>query len=312
MFALAVKQYLERHGFESINLKAVLFDMDGVLYDSMPNHAVAWQESMAKFGIKMTADDAYATEGARGVDTIRMMVMKQQGREIDEAEAQIMYDEKSRIFHEMPEAPIMPGIIDLMRQIKSDGIQIGIVTGGGNFWRGRTGNEIERTKADQIGMLATVMNCIYVSEIFRTEGMDTVVFTPFSCGDMSVIYSKDAVTQAFSEGKVVFFAGGTGHPYFSTDTTTVLRALEIEADRILLAKSIDGVYDSDPASDPNAKKFDSISIDEVYERKLQVVDLTATALCLENRMPLTVFSMNETDSILNAIKGRVDGTEVTV
>ena len=106
MFALAVKQYLERHGFESINLKAVLFDMDGVLYDSMPNHAVAWQESMAKFGIKMTADDAYATEGARGVDTIRMMVMKQQGREIDEAEAQIMYDEKSRIFHEMPEAPI--------------------------------------------------------------------------------------------------------------------------------------------------------------------------------------------------------------
>ena len=131
MFALAIKQYLERHGFESINLKAVLFDMDGVLYDSMPNHAVAWQESMKKFGIEMTADDAYATEGARGVDTIRMMVLKQQGREIDESEAQRMYDEKSRIFHEMPEAPVMPGIIELMTQIKALGKEIGIVTGSG-------------------------------------------------------------------------------------------------------------------------------------------------------------------------------------
>ena len=131
MYQLAIKQYLERHGFEAIDLKAVLFDMDGVLYDSMPNHAVAWQQSMAHFGISMTADDAYATEGARGVDTIRMMVLKQQGREIDEAEAQRMYDEKSRIFHEMPEAPIMPGILDLMHQMKAYGIQTGVVTGSG-------------------------------------------------------------------------------------------------------------------------------------------------------------------------------------
>ena len=131
MYQLAVKQYLERHGFEAVSPKAVLFDMDGVLYDSMPNHAIAWQESMKKFGISMTADDAYATEGARGVDTIRMMVLRQQGREIDEAEAQRMYDEKSRIFHEMPEAPVMPGIKELMSQIKTYGIQIGIVTGSG-------------------------------------------------------------------------------------------------------------------------------------------------------------------------------------
>lgn len=131
MYALAIKQYLERHGFEALSPKAVLFDMDGVLYDSMPNHAIAWQQSMAEFGIQMTADDAYATEGARGVDTIRQMVMRQQGREIDEAEAQRMYDEKSRIFHELPEAPIMPGIISLMQQIHDDGIQIGVVTGSG-------------------------------------------------------------------------------------------------------------------------------------------------------------------------------------
>ena len=131
MYALAIKKYLEKHGFEALSPKAVLFDMDGVLYDSMPNHAIAWQQSMAQFGIQMTADDAYATEGARGVDTIRQMVKRQQGRDIDEVEAQKMYDVKSHIFHELPEAPVMPGVMDLMRQIQADGIQIGVVTGSG-------------------------------------------------------------------------------------------------------------------------------------------------------------------------------------
>jgi len=131
MYALAIKKYLEKHGFEALSPKAVLFDMDGVLYDSMPNHAIAWQQSMAQFGIHMTADDAYATEGARGVDTIRQMVLRQQGRDIDEAEAQRMYDVKSHIFHSLPEAPIMPGILNLMQQIQADGIQIGVVTGSG-------------------------------------------------------------------------------------------------------------------------------------------------------------------------------------
>ena len=131
MYHLAIKKYLERHGFEALRPKAVLFDMDGVLYDSMPNHAIAWQQSMTQFGIQMTADDAYATEGARGVDTIRKMVKRQQRRDIDEAEAQRMYDVKSHIFHSLPEAPIMPGVLDLMQQIQADGIQIGVVTGSG-------------------------------------------------------------------------------------------------------------------------------------------------------------------------------------
>ena len=133
MFRIAINKYLEEHGFEAFHPKAVLFDMDGVLYDSMPNHAIAWQESMAKFGIHMTADDAYATEGARGVDTIRMMVRQQLHREIDEAEAQRMYDEKSRIFHSLPEAPLMPGILELMQQIQTAGMQCGIVTGSGQL-----------------------------------------------------------------------------------------------------------------------------------------------------------------------------------
>ena len=131
MYQLAIKKYLEEHGFEVLYPKVVLFDMDGVLYDSMPNHSIAWQESMAKCGITMTSDDAYATEGARGVDTIRQMVRLQQHRDISEEEAQKMYDLKSQLFHQLPEPPIMPGILSLMDKIQEGGIQIGVVTGSG-------------------------------------------------------------------------------------------------------------------------------------------------------------------------------------
>ena len=131
MYEFAIKKYLEDHGFEAFRPKAVLFDMDGVLYDSMPNHAIAWQESMARFGIHMTADDAYATEGARGIDTIRQMVKRQQGRIIDEDEAQKMYDVKTQIFHSLPEAPVMSGILSLMEKLHKNGILCGVVTGSG-------------------------------------------------------------------------------------------------------------------------------------------------------------------------------------
>lgn len=193
-----------------------------------------------------------------------------------------------------------------------DGIQIGIVIGGGNFWRGRQSSAIDRTKADQIGMLATVMNCIYVSEIFRSEGMETEIFTPFACGTMTKLFSKDEANRCFREGKVVFFAGGTGHPYFSTDTGIVLRAIEMEADVILLAKAVDGVYDSDPRVNPQAKKYDTVSIEEVIEKKLAVVDLTASIMCMEHEMPMAVFGLGEKDSIGNALRGEITGTMVTV
>ena len=133
---------------------------------------------------------------------------------------------------------------DVALQVKQSvdaGVEVGIVIGGGNYWRGRSSNAIDRPKADQIGMLATIMNCIYVSEIFRSVGMETEIFTPFVCGAMTQLFSKDAANKCFKEGKVVFFAGGTGHPYFSTDTGIVLRAIEMDADIILLAKAIDGV-----------------------------------------------------------------------
>ena len=206
-------------------------------------------------------------------------------------------------------------VMEVARQVKTlvdEGIQVGIVIGGGNFWRGRTSENIDRTKADQIGMLATVMNCIYVSEIFRAAGMKTNVLTPFECGSFTKLFSKDRVNKYFEKGIVSFFAGGTGHPYFSTDTATVLRAIEIEAETIFLAKAIDGVYDSDPKTNPDAKKYDEVSIDEVIAKNLQVVDMTASILCRDNKMPMLVFGLNEKDSIVNTAHGIFTGTKVLV
>ena len=199
-----------------------------------------------------------------------------------------------------------------IREISKEGLEIGIVIGGGNFWRGRTSETIDRNKADQIGMLATVMNCIYVSDICRYLGMKTQIYTPFVCGAFTDLYSKDAVEESFAQGKIVFFAGGTGHPYFSTDTATVLRAVEIEAEAILLAKAVDGFYDSDPKTNPNAVKYDEISIEEVVAKKLAAMDLTASIMCMEQKMPMLVFALDEKDSIINTVHGKFTGTKVTV
>ena len=182
-------------------------------------------------------------------------------------------------------------VAEQVKKLTEDGIQVAIVTGGGNFWRGRTSETIDRTKADQIGMLATVMNCIYVSDIFRYVGMKTEVFTPFVCGSFTSLFSKDAAVAALEEGKVNFLAGGTGHPY---------------------AKAIDGIYDSDPKVNPEAVKYDEISIQEVIDQKLAAVDLTASILCLENKMPMLVFGLNEENSIVETMSGNFTGTKVTV
>ena len=201
------------------------------------------------------------------------------------------------------------------RQVKisvDQGVKVAIVIGGGNFWRGRNGADIDRVKADQIGMLATVMNCLFTSEIFRTCGMETEVFTAFPCGTMTTPFSKDAANAAWDAGKVIFFGGGTGHPYFSTDTGVALRAIEMEADEILLAKAIDGIYDSDPKVNPNAKKYDTIAIEDVIARKLGVMDLAAAILCMENHMPMSVFGLEGEDSISEAMLGHITGTRVTV
>ncbi|MDE7271979.1 MAG: UMP kinase [Lachnospiraceae bacterium] len=208
--------------------------------------------------------------------------------------------------------PTVTAVAKQVKEIVDSGVQVGIVIGGGNFWRGRTSETIDRTKADQIGMLATVMNCIYVSEIFRFVGMGTEIFTPFQCAAFTELFSKDKAMEALASGKVIFFAGGIGHPYFSTDMGTVLRAVEIEADMILSARAVDGVYDSDPKINKNAKKYDTIPIREVVDQQLGVMDLAAAVLCMENKMPMTIFGLNEQDSIINTVKGKSNGTIITV
>ena len=207
---------------------------------------------------------------------------------------------------------LIENIANQVKTIVDKGTDVGVVIGGGNYWRGRSNDNIDRTKADQIGMLATIMNCIYVSEIFRSQGLKTNILTPFECGSMTKLFSKDRANKYFEKGMVVFFAGGTGHPYFSTDTGIVLRVIELDADAILLAKAIDGIYDSDPKINPEAKKYDTISINEVVEKKLGVIDMTASVMCMENKMPLMVFGLNEKDSIVNALSGKFNGTIVTV
>ncbi len=205
--------------------------------------------------------------------------------------------------------------VNVAGQIKTlvdQGCQVAIVIGGGNFWRGRSSETIQRNQADQIGMLATVMNCIYMSEICRHVGMETQVLTPFTCGAFTKLFSRDEAEECMSKGKVIFLAGGTGHPYFSTDTATALRAIEIQAEVILAAKSIDGVYDSDPAVNPDAKKYDKLPISKIIDEKLGVIDLASAVLCYENKMPMYVFGLYEENSIINCVNGTGNGTEITV
>lgn len=204
---------------------------------------------------------------------------------------------------------------DIARQVKAlvdGGHEVGIVIGGGNIWRGRTGTEIDRTKSDQIGMLATIMNSVYVSEVFRSAGMKTQIFSSLPCGTITKPFSKDEALECLTKKTVVFFAAGTGHPYFSTDTGVVLRAVEIEADLILLAKAVDGVYSDDPKDNPNAEKYAEISIKDVVANNLGVIDQTAAVLARDNRMPMRVFGLIGENSIVNAVSGKNIGTEITV
>ena len=206
---------------------------------------------------------------------------------------------------------VIAGISKQVSALLDEGFRIGVVIGGGNYWRGRSSGDMNRSKADQIGMLATVMNCIFVSEAFSRFGIGSRVFTPFPCGSFTSLYSWDEAQATLENGMVAFFAGGTGHPYFSTDTATVLRAVEIGADAILLAKAVDGVYDKDPREFSDAVRFDEISIDEVVSRELGVIDRAAAVLLKEHSIPMRVFALEEEGGILDAAHNTGKGTLVT-
>ena len=205
------------------------------------------------------------------------------------------------------------GLIRQIKEVMAQGTQVTLVIGGGNFWRGRSANPaMDRSSADQIGMLATVMNAIYVADCFRQRGIEAVVQTPFVIGAMTELFSKSSALQHLKDGKVIIFAGGIGHPFFSTDTITALRGAELGADGLFFAKNIDGVYDSDPAVNPKAKKIDCIACGDIVKNNLKVIDIAAANLCFEQKIPVVIFGLNEENSIIRAVAGEKIGTLVTV
>ena len=201
-------------------------------------------------------------------------------------------------------------ICDEIKKVKQLGVEIAIVVGGGNFWRGRNGKEMERTTSDYMGMLATVMNGLALQDALEARGMYTRVQTAIEMRQIAEPYIKRKALKHLERGRIVIFSCGTGNPYFTTDTTAALRAAEIEADVILVAKTIDGVYSADPKVDPNAIKYDKITYLDILNKDLKVMDSTATSLCRDNNIPLLVFGINEPENILKAVMGEKIGTLV--
>lgn len=204
----------------------------------------------------------------------------------------------------------LSNISDKIKTAWEMGVEIGIVVGGGNFWRGRSSKGMDRTTADHMGMLATVMNSLALQDSLETRGVPTRVQTALDMPRIAEPYIRRRAVRHLEKKRVVIFACGTGNPYFSTDTAAVLRAAEIDAEVILLAKNVDGVYDSDPKLNPNAKKYDTITFFDVLQRQLGVMDSTATSLCMDNNIPLHVFSINEPENILKVLNGDKVGTFV--
>ncbi len=202
------------------------------------------------------------------------------------------------------------GICDKIKEVVEMGVQVAIVVGGGNFWRGRNGHQMERTTADYMGMLATAMNGLALQDALEARGIYTRVQTAIEMREIAEPFIQRKAEKHLNRGRVVVFACGTGHPYFTTDTAAVLRATEIKADVILLGKSVDAVYDDDPKENPNAKKYDEVSYMEVLEKDLKVMDSTATAMCRDNNMPLLVFGIEDPENIVRAVNGEKIGTIV--
>ena len=206
------------------------------------------------------------------------------------------------------DSEIIGKICEQIKVIKGLGVDLAIVVGGGNFWRGRYGETIERTTSDYMGMLATAINALAIQSELEARGMETRVQTAIEMREVAEPYIRRKAMNHLSKNRIVIFACGTGHPYFSTDTTAALRAAEIEADAILFAKTIDGVYSADPKTNPDAVKYDRITYMEVLNKQLKVLDSTATSLCMENNIPLVVFAMDHPDNIVRIVKGEQIGT----
>lgn len=202
-------------------------------------------------------------------------------------------------------------VCDVIKKCSEEGCEIGIVVGGGNFWRGRTGENMDRTRADHMGMLATVINALALGDALEAKGVATRVQTAIEMRQIAEPYIRGRAMHHLEAGRVVIFGCGTGNPFFSTDTAAALRAAEIDADIILLAKKVDAVYDSDPNVNPNAVRFDALSYIDVLNRGLGVMDSTATSLCMDNDIPILVFGLDDPENIIRAACGEKIGTIVS-
>jgi len=201
-------------------------------------------------------------------------------------------------------------ICDEIKEIADMGVQVSIVVGGGNFWRGRYGHQMERTTSDYMGMLATTINALALQDALEARGLHTRVQTAIEMREIAEPYIKRKAIKHLEDGRVVIFACGTGNPYFSTDTGAALRAAETDSEVILLAKTIDAVYSADPKEDKNAVRYDEISYLDILNKDLKVMDATATSLCMDNKIPLIVFGINEPNNMVRIIKGEKIGTLV--
>ena len=201
-------------------------------------------------------------------------------------------------------------VASVVKKCHASGVEIAVVVGGGNFWRGRQSEDMNRTRADHMGMLATVMNSLALQSAFEAAGIPSRVQTAIEMRQIAEPYIRDKAMRHLAKGRVVIFGCGTGNPFFSTDTTAALRAAEIEADAILLAKNVDAVYDSDPATNPDAKKFSELTFKEVLNLGLKVMDSTATSLCMDNDIPILVFGIKEPENIIKVLSGEKIGTVV--
>ncbi len=209
------------------------------------------------------------------------------------------------------DADTVGNICDYIKKVVDMGVEVGIVVGGGNFWRGRQAHKMERTTADYMGMLATIMNGQALQDALEFRGLDTRLQTSIEMSQIAEPYIRRKAVRHLEKGRVVIFAGGTGNPFFSTDTCAALRASEINADIILFGKTIDGVYDSDPKENPNAKKYDTISYTEILKNNLKVIDSTAASLCRDNKMSTMIFALNNAEDLIKAVSGENIGTIIT-
>ncbi len=202
-------------------------------------------------------------------------------------------------------------VVDQLVKVHEMGVEIGIVIGGGNFWRGRQGTNMDRATADQMGMLATVMNSLAMMDAIEKKGIPTRVQTALNMVSVAEPYVLRKALRHFEKGRIVIIACGTGNPYCSTDTAAAQRACEINADVLLMAKNVDGIYDSDPAQNPDAKKYDALTFGEIVSKNLRAMDVTAATMCMENNIPVLAFALWEKDSILRAVCGEHMGTMIT-